>query len=142
MIRYATMKDKEQGLELLLKHVKDFDFAKKFEIDLTEYYDKLLENLIIDKTIIVSEEDGIINGCLIGARVPNALNPYLVQLQILAAWVREDKRGSSIFYRMNNFLDKEFKNFDKIYSAMPNVTNVKFDKLGYKKISINYIKER
>lgn len=141
MIRYAIMADKDQGLKLLKEHIKEFEFAKDFKDDCSEYYDVLLTNLIKEKTIIVSENDGIIDGCLIGAKSPNTLNPYKSQLHMIVTWVHPDKRGSSIFYRMNALLDKDFKNMDKIYSCMPGITNVNHERLGYKRISINYIKK-
>ena len=140
IIRMAEMKDKEPGIKLLQEHIKEFNFGN-FDNDNTEYYNVLLENLIKDKTIIVAEEDGIINGVLIGARIPNLLNPHNVQLHILVSWVHKDKRGSSIFYRMNKYLEKNFTGMDIMFYQIPE-TNINFDRLGYKKFQTMHIKEK
>ena len=141
MIRYANINDKDIGIKLLSDHIKEFDFAKDWNQNCEEYYNELLKGLIQDKTIIISENNNKIDGALICAKVPNILNPYITQLQVLVTWVRKDKRGSSIFYRMNSFLEKEFDKYDIVRYHMPNITNVDFTKLGYYKISEMYIKE-
>ena len=142
MIRYAEIKDIEQGVKLLNENIVKFDFAKNNKNNNTEYYNVLLQNLIKDKTVIVSENNSNIDGVLICARVPNILNPHNMQLQILVTWVKKNKRGSSIFYRMNKFLENEFKNFDKIYYDIHGETKLNYEKIGYRPLTTGYIKER
>lgn len=144
MIEYLKIEDKWQGAKLLNEHVKEFSFAKDFDNNIA-YYDVLLDNLIKDRTVIVSKDNnGNIDGTLICARVPMILNPSKMQLHVIVTWVKKDKRGSSIFYRMNSFLDKEFKNMDKIYYDyhIDNTTNINFEKLGYTKSDTLYVKEQ
>ena len=138
MIRIAKLEDINQGIDLLKTYIKEFDFGQ-FKEDNTDYYKGLLESCIKDKTVIVSEQNGIINGVLIGMKVPNLLNPNKIQLHILVNWVHPNKRGSSIFYRMNKLLEKEF-NMETIFYSIPE-TNINFNKLGYRKFQTMYIKE-
>ena len=106
MIRIGEDKDVEQGVRLLEEHRKEFDFGQ-FKDDNTEYYKGLMKAIAKDKTSIVSENDGVIDGVLLGIKIPNLLNPNNIQLQVLLTWVHPNKRGSSIFYRMNKMLEKE-----------------------------------
>ena len=100
MIRIGENKDVEQGVKLLEQHRKEFDFGQ-FKEDNTEYYKGLMEAIAKDKTAIISENNGIIDGVLLGMKIPNLLNPHITQLHVLLTWVHPNKRGSSIFYRMN-----------------------------------------
>ena len=97
-----------------------------------------------DKTAIISENNGIIDGVLLGMKIPNLLNQYITQLHVLLTWVHPIKRGSSIFYRMNKMLEKEIKNHKEvkeiIYYSIPN-TNINFNKLNYKEFQSMYKKE-
>ena len=143
MIRIGENKDVEQGVKLLDQHRKEFDFGK-FKEDNTEYYKGLMQAIAKDKTAIISENNGIIDGVLLGMKIPNLLNPYITQLHVLLTWVHPDKRGSSIFYRMNKMLEKEIKNHKEvkeiIYYSIPN-TNINFNKLNYKEFQSMYKKE-
>jgi hypothetical protein len=143
MIRIGENKDVEQGVKLLDQHRKEFDFGK-FKEDNTQYYKGLMQAIAKDKTAIISENNGIIDGVLLGMKIPNLLNPYITQLHVLLTWVHPNKRGSSIFYRMNKMLEKEIKNHKEvkeiIYYSIPN-TNINFNKLNYKEFQSMYKKE-
>ena len=143
MIRIGEDKDIEQGVKLLEEHRKEFDFGQ-FKDDNTEYYKGLMKAIAKDKTSIVSENDGTIDGVLLGIKIPNLLNPNMIQLHVLLTWVHPNKRGSSIFYRMNKMLEKEIKNHKEvkeiIYYSIPE-TNINFNKLKYKEIQSMYKKE-
>lgn len=141
MIRIGENKDIEQGVQLIQKYIKEFNFGKNIE-DNTEYYSGLCDAMIQDKTVIVSEDNNEINGCLLGYRIPNLLNPKNVQLHILVTWVREDKRGSSIFYRMNKFLEQNIikQGEEVIYYSLP-TTKINHNKLGYREFQKMFIKE-
>ena len=143
MIRIGENKDVEQGVKLLDQHRKEFDFGK-FKEDNTQYYKGLMQAIAKDKTAIISEHNGIIDGVLLGMKIPNLLNPYITQLHVLLTWVHPNKRGSSIFYRMNKMLEKEIKNHKEvkeiIYYSIPN-TNINFNKLNYKEFQSMYKKE-
>ena len=143
MIRIGENKDVEQGVKLLDQHRKEFDFGK-FKEDNTQYYKGLMQAIAKDKTAIISENNGIIDGVLLGMKIPNLLNPYITQLHVLLTWVHPNKRGSSIFYRMNKMLEKEIKNHKEvkeiIYYSIPN-TNINFNKLNYKEFQSMHKKE-
>ena len=100
MIRIGEDKDVEQGVKLLEQHRIEFDFGQ-FKEDNTEYYKGLMKAIAKDKTAVISENNGIIDGVLLGMKIPNLLNPHITQLHVLLTWVHPNKRGSSIFYRMN-----------------------------------------
>jgi hypothetical protein len=103
-----------------------------------------MEAIAKDKTAIISENDGVIDGVLLGMKIPNLLNPQITQLHVLLTWVNPNKRGSSIFYRMNKMLEKEIKNHkevkDIIFYSIPK-TNINFNKLNYKEFQLMYKKE-
>ena len=143
MIRIGENKDVEQGVKLLDQHRKEFDFGK-FKEDNTQYYKGLMQAIAKDKTAIISENNGIIDGVLLGMKIPNLLNPYITQLHVLLTWVHPNKRGSSIFYRMNKMLEKEIKDHKEvkeiIYYSIPE-TNINFNKLNYKEFQSMYKKE-
>ena len=144
MIRIGEYKDVDQGVKLLEQHRKEFDFGQ-FKEDNTEYYKGLMKSIAKDKTAVISEdENGVIDGVLLGMKIPNLLNPYLTQLHVLLTWVHPNKRGSSIFYRMNKKLEKEIKNHkevkDIIFYSIPK-TNINFNKLNYKEFQLMYKKE-
>ena len=144
MIRIGEYKDVDQGVKLLEQHRMEFDFGQ-FKEDNTEYYTGLFKAIAKDRTAVISEDkDKIIDGVLLGMKIPNLLNPHLCQLHILLTWVHHDKRGSSIFYRMNKMLEKEIKNHkevkDIIFYSIPK-TNINFNKLNYKEFQSMYKKE-
>jgi hypothetical protein len=144
MIKIAEFKHVDSGVELLEQHKNEFEFGQ-FDQDNREYYKGLLHACVKDKTVIVSENiNGVIDGVLLGIKIPNLLNPYRTQLHILLTWVHPDKRGSSIFYRMNKKLEETIKNHkevkDIIYYSIPE-TNINFNKLNYKEFQSMYKKE-
>ena len=144
MIRIGEYKDVDQGVKLLEQHRMEFDFGK-FQEDNTEYYRGLMKAIAKDRTAVISEDkDKIIDGVLLGMKIPNLLNPHITQLHLLLTWVHPDKRGSSIFYRMNKMLEKKIKNHkevkDIIFYSIPK-TNINFNKLNYKEFQSMYKKE-
>ena len=145
MIRIGEHNDVPQGVELLKQYVKEFDFGQ-FKDDNTEYYTGLMQAIAKDKTSVVSvNDDGVIDGVLLGIKVPNLLNPKDTQLHIILTWVHPNKRGSSIFYRMNNKLEKEVIKTHKdindvIYYSIPQ-SNINYNKLDYKEFQTMYKKE-
>lgn len=141
MIRIGEHKDIYQGAQLLKEYVQEFEWGKDIKQDNTEYYKQLMNAIATDKTAVVSVNDGIIDGVLLGFRTPNILNPHNTQLQIIVTWVHPSKRGSSIFYRMNKFLeDNIVKAGEEIIYHEITETNVNYKKLGYKKLSTLHIK--
>lgn len=140
MIRLLKVEDINYGVNLLKENVKEFDFGQ-FEDDNTEYYKGLLDACVKDKTVIVSEDNGKINGTIIAIRVPNLLNPKNIQLHVLVNWVDKDKRNSSIFYRMYKKFEKDIiKDNEEVIFYSVKETNIKFDKLGYKQFQTMYLK--
>jgi len=143
MIRIGEDKDVEQGVKLLEQHRKEFDFGQ-FKEDNKEYYTGLFKAIAKDKTSIISQDNNEYNGMIMGLKFPNLLNPHITQLHVLLTWVHHNKRGSSIFYRMNKMLEKETKNHKEvkeiIYYSIP-TTNINFNKLNYKQFQSMYKKE-
>ena len=141
MILIGENKHIEQGVKLFKKYLKEFNFGQ-FKDDNSAYYKGLMQAIAKDKTSIVSiNNDNVIDGVLLGMRVPNLLNPHNVQFHILLTWVHPDKRGSSIFYRMYKKLEKDvLKNEEVIFYSIPK-TNINFNKLGFKEFQTMYIKE-
>ena len=144
MIRIGEDKDVNQGVKLLEQHRMEFDFGQ-FKEDNTEYYTGLFKAIAKDRTSIVSQDNNEFNGMIMGLKIPNLLNPHLLQMHVLITWVHPNKRGSSIFYRMHKAFEKEIKNNHKeikeiIYYSIPK-TNINFNKLNYKEFQSMYKKE-
>ena len=144
-IRMANKNDTQDGIKEIIKAVKEFpDMSIKGLIVTDEYY-KTLINLCFDKgVIIVAEEDNKIIGCIISllnANIWTAMN----ELVTIVTWVHKDKRNSSAFYRMHKLYKEEYtklkqeNKIDRVLMAcLPNKTNIKFEKLGYKLIERTY----
>ena len=144
-IRMANKNDTQDGIKEIIKAVKEFpDMSIKGLIVTDEYY-KTLINLCFDKgVIIVAEEDNKIIGCIISllnANIWTAMN----ELVTLVTWVHKDRRNSSAFYRMHKLYKEEYtklkqeNKIDRVLMAcLPNKTNIKFEKLGYKLIERTY----
>ena len=144
MIRIGEDKDVEQGVKLLEKYRKEFDFGQ-FKEDNTEYYTGLFKAVAKDRTSIISQDNNEFNGMIMDLKIPNLLNPHLLQMHVLMLWVHPSKRGSSIFYRMHKAFEKEIKDNHKevkeiIHYSIPE-TNINFDKLNYKKFQSMHIRK-
>lgn len=144
-IRMANKNDTQDGIKEIIKAVKEFpDMSIKGLIVTDEYY-KTLINLCFDKgVIIVAEEDNKIIGCIISllnANIWTAMN----ELVTIVTWVHKDKRNSSAFYRMHKLYKEEYIKLKKenkidrvLMGCLPNKTNIKFEKLGYRLIEKTY----
>lgn len=144
-IRMANKNDTQDGIKEIIKAVKEFpDMSIKGLIVTDEYY-KTLINLCFDKgVIIVAEEGNKIIGCIISllnANIWTAMN----ELVTIVTWVHKDKRNSSAFYRMHKLYKEEYTKLKKenkidrvLMGCLPNKTNIKFEKLGYRLIEKTY----
>jgi hypothetical protein len=144
-IRMANKNDTQDGIKEIIKAVKEFpDMSIKGLIVTDEYY-KTLINLCFDKgVIIVAEEDNKIIGCIISllnANIWTAMN----ELVTIVTWVHKDKRNSSAFYRMHKLYKEEYTKLKKenkidrvLMGCLPNKTNIKFEKLGYRLVEKTY----
>ena len=81
----------------------------------------------------VSEADGVINGGLGAVIDDNYFCPSISEATVVALWVDEDIRGSSVFARLlSRFIKQTEGMVDRItLSHIPGFTNVDFSKLGF-----------
>ncbi len=137
-IRIGKENDVQQGAALMQAYLKEIKFLNDKKLYPADYYIDLCKAAVKDKSAIIAEENGQIIGVLFGVIMPN----YLVheqQLQILMAWVRPNKRGSSAFIRMFKLLKKQFGNsYDIVFKEIKE-TNINYTKLKLKKIETSYI---
>ena len=111
----------------------------------TDEYYKSLINLCFEKgMIIVAEEDNKIIGCIISLSNANIWTA-MQELVTVVTWVHKDKRNSSAFYRMHKLYKEKYTKLKKenkidrvLMACLPNKTNIKFEKLGYKLIERTY----
>ncbi len=144
-IRMANKNDTQDGIKEIIKAVKEFpDMSIKGLIVTDEYYETLI-NLCFDKgVIIVAEEDNKIIGCIISLLNANIWTA-MQELVTVVTWVHKDKRNSSAFYRMHKLYKEKYTKLKKenkidrvLMACLPNKTNIKFEKLGYKLIERTY----
>jgi len=144
-IRMANKNDTQDGIKEIIKAVKEFpDMSIKGLIVTDEYYENLI-NLCFDKgMIIVAEEDNKIIGCIISLSNANIWTA-MQELVTVVTWVHKDKRNSSAFYRMHKLYKEKYTKLKKenkidrvLMACLPNKTNIKFEKLGYKLIERTY----
>ena len=144
-IRMANKNDIQDGIKEIIKAVKEFpDMSIKGLIVTDEYYKSLI-NLCFEKgMIIVAEEDNKIIGCIISLSNANIWTA-MQELVTVVTWVHKDKRNSSAFYRMHKLYKEEYTKLKKenkidrvLMACLPNKTNIKFEKLGYKLIEKTY----
>ena len=144
-IRMANKNDTQDGIEEIVKAIKEFpEFSIKGLIVTDEYYENLI-NLCFDKgMIIVAEEDNKIIGCIISLSNANIWTA-MQELVTVVTWVHKDKRNSSAFYRMHKLYKEKYTKLKKenkidrvLMACLPNKTNIKFEKLGYKLIERTY----
>ena len=144
-IRMANKNDIQDGIKEIIKAVKEFpDMSIKGLIVTDEYYKSLI-NLCFEKgMIIVAEEDNKIIGCIISLSNANIWTA-MQELVTVVTWVHKDKRNSSAFYRMHKLYKEEYTKLKKenkidrvLMACLPNKTNIKFEKLGYKLIERTY----
>ena len=144
-IRMANKNDIQDGIKEIVKAIKEFpDMSIKGLIVTDEYYKSLI-NLCFEKgMIIVAEEDNKIIGCIISLSNANIWTA-MQELVTVVTWVHKDKRNSSAFYRMHKLYKEEYTKLKKenkidrvLMACLPNKTNIKFEKLGYKLIERTY----
>jgi N-acetylglutamate synthase-like GNAT family acetyltransferase len=139
MIRVATLDDIDWLVDTAIKDM--FNLLGKPEIYNKDYLKNILVPSIIEQGIaLVSEGEGAILGFV----TPHPYNPDYVIATESMWWVREDKRGSSLGYR----LLKEFEQYAKeiganyvVLSLMGTSTVSSLKKSGYSQIESSFIKE-
>lgn len=144
-IRMANKNDTQDGIEEIVKAIKEFpEFSIKGLIVTDEYYKTLIKLCLDRGMIIVAEEDNKIIGCLMSLINNNIFNA-MQELVTIVTWVRKDRRNSSAFYRMHKFYRAEYTKLIKqnkidrvLIPCLPEKTNIKFEKLGYKLIEKTY----
>jgi len=138
-IRIANKNDIQDGIKEIVTAVKEFpDFTIKGLIVTDDYYKQLINLCFDNGMIVVAEEDNKIIGCLMGL-INNNIFTAMQELVTIVTWVHKDKRNSSAFYRMHKLYKDEYtklkqqNKIDRVLMAcLPNKTNIKFEKLGYK----------
>ena len=138
-IRIANKNDIQDGIKEIVTAVKEFpDFTIKGLIVTDDYYKQLINLCFENGMIVVAEEDNKIIGCLMGL-INNNIFTAMQELVTIVTWVHKDKRNSSAFYRMHKLYKDEYtklkqqNKIDRVLMAcLPNKTNIKFEKLGYK----------
>jgi hypothetical protein len=144
-IRMANKNDTQDGIEEIVKAIKEFpEFSIKGLIVTDEYYKTLIKLCLDRGMIIVAEEDNKIIGCLMSLINNNIFNA-MQELVTIVTWVHKDRRNSSAFYRMHKFYRAEYTKLIKqnkidrvLIPCLPDKTNIKFEKLGYKLIEKTY----
>ena len=144
-IRMANKNDTQDGIEEIVKAIKEFpEFSIKGLIVTDEYYKNLIKLCLDRGMIIVAEEDNKIIGCLMSLINNNIFNA-MQELVTIVTWVHKDRRNSSAFYRMHKFYRAEYTKLIKqnkidrvLIPCLPDKTNIKFEKLGYKLIEKTY----
>jgi len=138
-IRIANKNDIQDGIKEIIKAVKEFpEFTIKGLFVTDDYYKQLINLCFENGMIVVAEEDNKIIGCLMGL-INNNIFTAMQELVTIVTWVHKDKRNSSAFYRMHKLYKDEYtklkqqNKIDRVLMAcLPNKTNIKFEKLGYK----------
>ena len=144
-IRMANKNDTQDGIKEIVKAIKEFpEFSIKGLIVTDEYYKNLIKLCLDRGMIIVAEEDNKIIGCLMSLINNNIFNA-MQELVTIVTWVHKDRRNSSAFYRMHKFYRAEYTKLIKqnkidrvLIPGLPDKTNIKFEKLGYKLIEKTY----
>ena len=138
-IRIANKNDIQDGIKEIVTAVKEFpEFTIKGLFVTDDYYKQLINLCFDNGMIVVAEEDNKIIGCLMGL-INNNIFTAMQELVTIVTWVHKDKRNSSAFYRMHKLYKDEYtklkqqNKIDRVLMAcLPNKTNIKFEKLGYK----------
>jgi len=138
-IRIANKNDIQDGIKEIITAVKEFpEFTIKGLFVTDDYYKQLINLCFDNGMIVVAEEDNKIIGCLMGL-INNNIFTAMQELVTIVTWVHKDKRNSSAFYRMHKLYKDEYtklkqqNKIDRVLMAcLPNKTNIKFEKLGYK----------
>tara|TARA_R100001530_G_scaffold133400_1_gene106749 strand:+ start:3705 stop:4154 length:450 start_codon:yes stop_codon:yes gene_type:complete len=138
-IRMANENDIQNGIKEIITAVKEFpEFTIKGLFVTNDYYKQLINLCFENGMIIIAEEDNKIIGCLMGL-INNNIFTAMQELVTIVTWVHKDKRNSSAFYRMHKLYKDEYtklkqqNKIDRVLMAcLPNKTNIKFEKLGYK----------
>ena len=138
-IRIANKNDIQDGIKEIITAVKEFpEFTIKGLFVTNDYYKQLINLCFDNGMIVVAEEDNKIIGCLMGL-INNNIFTAMQELVTIVTWVHKDKRNSSAFYRMHKLYKDEYtklkqqNKIDRVLMAcLPNKTNIKFEKLGYK----------
>ena len=138
-IRKATLEDVDWIVDVGIKDMFSILGNDSFfnEIYLKYHFIPAL----IKNGIVLVEED---YAAIIGNITPHPYNPDILVAAELMWWVREDKRNTSIGYRLLKMFEDVAKYAGVNYialSLMPNSSVKTLEKQGYKEKESSYLKE-
>lgn len=145
MIRFATQLDipfiVKEGVKFLKYHPANIDK----DID-TEHLLKLADELIENHVLFVAEENGELVGMIAGFLSSNIFNPKYVVLQELFWWVVEEKRSSTVAFKLYDAFESHAKEIGvsviNMVSTVYTPTLQKwYKKKGYIPVESSFIKE-
>ena len=144
-IKMANENDIQNGISELMIAMNEFsEFKVKGLFVTAKHYEQLINLCMKNGMIIIAEDNNKIVGSIMGLLNTNIVTG-LNELITTVNWVHPNRRNSSIFYRMHKLYEKEYKKLKQqnkidrvLMASLPNKTNIKFEKLGYRVAQTTY----
>jgi len=144
MIRQATKFDKTEIIEMMKQFRQEADLPEYIGEDNEEYWNLLLDTILVGKGVVFLEEG---KGLLMALIHPTIWNNKIYTMQELAWYVKPEFRHTTVGYRLlKAYIEygEELKEDGRIkffsVSKMDTSPNIKYEKFGFRKKDENWIK--
>lgn len=143
MIRQANKYDKPMILDMMQMFRKESEIAEYQDLNNPEYWNGLLDHILVGKGVVFIEEN---KGLLMALICQIPWCDKTLQMYELAWYVKPEYRNTTVGYRLlKNYVDygKELKANGRIkfftMSKMVTSPNIKYDKFGFRKLDENWV---
>ena len=144
MIRQATKFDKTEIIEMMKQFRQEADLPEYMGEENEEYWNLLLDTILVGKGVIFLEEG---KGLLMALIHPTIWNNKIHTMQELAWYVKPEFRHTTVGYRLlKAYIEygDELKEDGRIkffsVSKMDTSPDIKYQKFGFRKKDENWIK--
>lgn len=144
MIRQATKFDKTEIINMMKQFRSEADLPEYVDAENEEYWNLLLDTILVGKGIVFLEEG---KGLLMALIHPTIWDNRINTMQELAWYVKPEFRNTTVGYRLlKSYIEygDELKEDGRIkffsVSKMDTSPDVKYQKFGFRKKDENWIK--
>jgi len=142
-MRQATKFDKQAIIDLMIEFKNESNITALKDIHNPEYWDKLLDTILIGAGIVYIEPN---KGLIMGIIAPSLWCNKTLQLSEMAWYVKPEFRNGSLGYRLlKQYVDygNQLKASGRIkfftMTKMPTSPDIKYNKFGFTKLDENWI---
>ena len=145
MIRDAVVEDIPFIIEEGIKFLQHHPARIEREVDI-DHLHALAELIIREHVLLIAEQNGIRCGMIAGLIVPNVFNRNYIGLQEMLWWVVEDKRNTTVAFKLYKAFEERAKELEVDFISMVTTAYTPplekyYKKQGFKPVESSFIKE-